>query len=177
MSLHQSELHRQQEAWKAARARLFSSKPAQAAPTYHPTPNPVLARSVRRKPKLPVWRIEPTRFDSHIHDYREMSGRPMAAFIAQRACDFGVTYKDLTQRGRLTFQMAEIRDRIAAEYLLENPTTQWTALGRAFNRDHTSIYYGVHKVWAAEGNEESRKRIAARSERMRRFHSSRKESV
>jgi len=174
MSIHQSELHRQQEAWKAARARLFNSKPktVQRSPEHRMEPNQASAKSSRRKMKLPLWRVEPTNFDSHVRDYREMTARPIVLFIARRACDFGVTYKDLTQKGRLTYRMAQIRDRIAAEYLSQNPNTQWTALARAFNRDHSAIYFGVHGVWAEEGNEASRKKMAVRDERMRRFFAS-----
>lgn len=155
------------EAYKAREAR---KRAARAPTTRRPTTEAVpVARSVA-KAASPSWKMGKLYFRAHVKAYEEFMAKPIALFIAKRAGELGFSYDDMVPRGRASRKVIAHRDIIAAEYKSANPDTPWTELARAFGRDHSSIFYGVHKVWAAGGNEDSRLLVERRRARMRMYH-------
>ena len=123
--------------------------------------------------EMPEWKRQRTEFDAHVVEHRNLQGRPIATYIATRAADFWFSPADLVRKGRLKTRECAVRDRIAAELKTANPALSWGELARVFNRDHTSMFWGVHQVWASEGNEESIAKVANRKMRIdTRYHAS-----
>jgi len=75
-----------------------------------------------------------------------MSDRAMQAIIARTAREFGVSPDHLTGRKR---NQEIVRPRHVAMYLAFKMTRETaTSIGKAFNRDHTTVLHAIGKVEA-----------------------------
>lgn len=72
-------------------------------------------------------------------------GKPPAKYVMEKAAvGFGVTVDDLTGRSR-TRQLAGYR-QITMAVLRRMTEASYPALGRIFNRDHSTVMHGVERA-------------------------------
>jgi hypothetical protein len=144
MTLHQSELTKQQIAYKAVRQRVWNSPWKPKAPEATK-----IAVVQKPRPLQPAWKEQETPFDAHIQQYKlrlvEIACNPATVHIKDRCHELGLSYAAIIGQGRraeiVIFRqlfMWEIQQKFGLSY---------PAIGRLFGgRDHTTALWGIRKI-------------------------------
>ena len=95
---------------------------------------------------LPEWQRQETRFDDHVERWRVViSGRaaPMHAYAVWRAGQMGILPMALFGAGNR--RVALTRQRLIYE-VWAGFGASMPAIGRVFNRDHSTVHYAIRKI-------------------------------
>ncbi|MBX5131622.1 hypothetical protein HJB80_02805 [Rhizobium lentis] len=143
MNMQVSALREQHERYKAARERLWFTKPK--AETAEPAPIIVRIISARK----PAWKVQEISFDLHVQQYNErlqsLKLTPIMVYVRDRCNDFGVYYEDLTVHCR---RREFVRPRQIIMWELRNKfQLSYPRIGRIFGGlDHTTCISAVRRV-------------------------------
>jgi DnaA-like protein len=150
--MHNTELLRQNEAHKAAKARLWHSKPkAKPQPVLEPVYIPYRAH------QIPLWERHETVFNAHILDFRNWQAdqyerRTAKGYIISRCEDFGIKYPIMVGPSRHG-PIAKLRQILYFE-VHEKFGRSFPQIGRLFGgRDHTTALSGYRKIKAMTSEE------------------------
>ncbi|KQV83259.1 helix-turn-helix domain-containing protein [Rhizobium sp. Root1220] len=99
------------------------------------------------RPRSPMWRKWPIKFDAHVIEWRERMLSPCKAHMRSRCKELGITMKALCGLRR-THPLVDYRQLIMWELkTIVKPEMSYPELGRLFGgRDHTTGLHAVRRI-------------------------------